>query len=162
MKKIPDPLEMPRWLETLHAYVQGACLPAGTVREMLADDKWPCPVCLGREWDYDPNDPPCPIEGNKMRNRITCPDCGGSGHGERSWWKNQWLAVHAQRIAEISAFASVRAVMRQALDKLTPEEAAALGWQKPDDAAAIRAALTKETAAIHEAVAAVCKVGDNA
>lgn len=131
MQKIPDPLEMPRRLETLHNYVQSACLHAGTVREMLADGKWPCHVCLGRGWDYDPNDRPCPIEGNKMRDRITCPECGGGGYGERDWWERRWQLARDQRAAEINAFESVRAVMRQALDKLTTEEAAALGWGKP-------------------------------
>jgi len=144
MQKIPDPIDMPLYLYWLNSYVLHTCGHSTRVINILAQGDWPCPQCngLGRDWDPDE------IEGNKMRNRITCPDCGGSGHGERSWWKNQWLAVHAQRIAEISAFASVRAVMRQALDKVTTEDAAALGWEKPEPT-------------ILETAAAIRKVGDN-
>lgn len=44
---------------------------------------WPCLTCNGKGWAYDPNDPPCPVEGNKMRDRISCKICGGSGIGTR-------------------------------------------------------------------------------
>ena len=133
MRKIPDPLEMPRHLATLHAYVQGVvCCNYGSVRDMLADGKWPCPLCDGRGKIYDPDDPPCIIEGDKMRNRITCPRCCGSGRGEHDWWEQRWQTERAENMAKVSAFESVRAVMRQALAKLTAEEAAALGWLKDD------------------------------
>lgn len=51
----------------------------------------PCPCCRGRGWLYDPNDPPCPIEGNKMRDRIKCQKCVGNGRGEfDSEWKKAY------------------------------------------------------------------------
>jgi len=132
MQKIPEPLEMPRRLETLHRYVQGTvCANVSGVRDMLADGDWPCQGCDGRGTIYDPNDPPCPIEGNKMRGRVTCTRCGGSGYGERSYWEGSWgraIALFAKASADHDL---TRAVMRQALDKLTAEEAAALGWEKP-------------------------------
>lgn len=132
MKTIPEPLEMPRRLETLHGYVQSMCPDSGTVRDMLADGRWPCPACFGRGWDYDPNDRPCPIEGNKMRNRITCPECEGAGTGSRIPWVDLWERRRDRFLDVAAAHEAQRAMMCQALAKLTPEEAAALGWEKPE------------------------------
>lgn len=44
---------------------------------------WPCLKCNSYGRIYDPNDPPCPIEGNKLRNRIKCQLCNGTGRGDR-------------------------------------------------------------------------------
>lgn len=161
MQKIPDPIDMPLYLYWLHSYVLHTCGHSTRVINILAQGDWPCPQCNGLGRDWDPDDPPCPIEGNKMRNRITCPRCNGTRVTTRSEWQQMLDAAVARHNADARERMTQRAVMRQALDKLTAEEAAALGWEKPDDAAAIRAALAKETAAIHEAVAAIRKVGDN-
>ena len=133
MRKIPDPLEMPRHLATLHAYVQGVvCCNYGSVRDMLADGKWPCPRCDGRGKIYDPDDPPCIIEGDKMRRRIQCPQCHGTGRADYEDWAEaldrsceEWEGHIARENAE-------RARIVGALAKLTAEEAAALGWLKDD------------------------------
>lgn len=50
----------------------------------LADPSWwPCLECGGCGWVYDPHDPPDPVEGNKMRSKIKCSKCEGSGQGQR-------------------------------------------------------------------------------
>lgn len=40
-----------------------------------------CSHCKSYGWIYDPHDPPDIIEGNKLRNKIDCPKCSGSGVG---------------------------------------------------------------------------------
>lgn len=131
MRKIPDPLEMPRHLESVNAFIRRTLGESTRVMNILARGEWPCGHCDGRGTIYDPNDPPCPIEGNKMRGRVTCTRCGGSGYGERSYWEGSWgraIALFSKASADHDW---TRAVMRQALDKLTAEEAAVLGWEKP-------------------------------
>lgn len=132
MRKIPDPLEMPRHLESVNAFIRRTLGESTRVMNILARGEWPCVHCDGRGTIYDPDDPPCIIEGDKMRNRITCPRCCGSGRGEHDWWEQRWQTERAENMAKVSAFESVRAVVRQALAKLTTEEAAALGWLKDD------------------------------
>lgn len=132
MQKIPEPLEMPSYLETLHGYVLHTCGRSTRVINILAQGNWPCPQCNGLGRDWDPDDPPCIIEGNKMRNRITCPHCKGTCVTSRSEWQRMRDAAVARYNADARERRAQRAVMRQALDKLTPEEAAALGWEKPE------------------------------
>lgn len=133
MKKIPDPLEMPQRLKTLDAYVHGAvCGNHNGVHDMLADGEWPCPTCDGIGMIYNYNASRYPIEGTELRRWIKCHQCGGSGCGERDWWEKQWQLARARRAAEINAFESMRSALRRALAKLTTEEAAALGWEKPE------------------------------
>src|SRR5208282_3042467 len=52
--------------------------------QYLTSREWPCLACRGRGWDYDPEDPPCPIEGNRGRNTVPCTACGGSGNGTKA------------------------------------------------------------------------------
>ena len=62
----------------------------------------PChnPDCRGRGWIYDPNEQPCPVEGNKMRSRLKCTDCGGTGCGSKKKLQEIHRARHT-REAEI-------------------------------------------------------------
>ena len=46
--------------------------------------KWPCLECRGRGWVYDPEDPPCPVEGNRDRRTLKCITCGGTGEGTKA------------------------------------------------------------------------------
>ncbi len=41
--------------------------------------KTTCYACRGEKWDYDPRDPRDPVEGNKMRSRVPCLVCEGTG-----------------------------------------------------------------------------------
>src|SRR4051794_13258178 len=47
-------------------------------------DSFPCLYCRAAGTIYDPDDRPCPVEGNKCRDRIKCPKCVGTGCGEKS------------------------------------------------------------------------------
>lgn len=149
MQKIPEPIDTPLYLYWLNSYVLYTCGHSTRVINILAQGNWPCPQCDGLGRDWDPDDPPCPIEGNKMRNRITCPRCKGTRVTTRSEWQQMRDAAVARYNADARERMAQRAVMRQALDKLTTEEAAALGWEKPEPT-------------ILETAAAIRKVGDNA
>lgn len=43
--------------------------------------KVPCVHCNSYGWIYDPYDPPDLVEGNKLRNRVDCYKCSGTGIG---------------------------------------------------------------------------------
>lgn len=52
-------------------------------KDILDVDFWPCLYCCADGWVYDSEDPPCPVEGNKMRRRLKCPRCEGSRQSDR-------------------------------------------------------------------------------
>lgn len=54
------------------------------VERFIADGTWPCLPCGAVGWQYDPDDPPCPVEVNKGRRRLKCQACGGTGIGDRA------------------------------------------------------------------------------
>lgn len=71
--------------------------------DFLNKNPYPCVCCRGHGTIWDPNDPPCPIEGNKLRNRIKCQHCGGSGKGTRKEILseyNKWLKDYKKRHRE--------------------------------------------------------------
>ena len=89
-------------------------------------DKWPCLACSGRGWNYDPQDPPCPVEGNRDRRTVPCAACGGSGQGTKEACRKAYqeaIARFRQEAKEYEGFVKAR---RQALKKLTAEEVQAL------------------------------------
>jgi hypothetical protein len=53
---------------------------------------WPCHNCNGRGSYFDPDDPPCPIEGNKCRRIIKCFSCKTTGYNDESFdvWFNRF------------------------------------------------------------------------
>lgn len=76
---------------------------------------YPCTHCGGDGWVYDPDDPPCPIEGNKMRTRLKCTACAGSKQGPRdavvrrynhalAQWREK-KAQHVHRVREFTRLA---------------------------------------------------------
>lgn len=128
--RIPEQLKRPPRFASLNAYVMAECRNADRIRSILSAGKWPCMSCEGMTTIYDPNDPGCPIEGDKMRNRIVCPTCGGRGVGTKAEWQQR--RTHHIRLWQERRHVheKVRALISAALDKLTVEEAAALGWEK--------------------------------
>ena len=89
-------------------------------------DKYPCLECFGRGCVYDENDPPCPIEGNKLRRMLTCPACQGTGCGTQKEARQAYRAAiqeWKERAAHYDRLAQAR---QAALQKLTPEEIEAI------------------------------------
>lgn len=49
----------------------------------ISAGKVPCPTCNGHGRKYDPDDPRDPVEGDKLRSRIVCKNCRGSGFSDQ-------------------------------------------------------------------------------
>lgn len=108
----------------LNAFVEQ--LTRWTAFNQKCPGKWPCLECEGSGIIWDPNDPPDPIEGNKLRNRIKCPTCKGSRTGTRQTvmaaYKEQ-IRRYEKNLAEWNRLTAARA---SALKKLSKEEIEAL------------------------------------
>jgi hypothetical protein len=89
--------------------------------------EWPCLECRGCGRIYDPDDPPCPIEGNKLRNRIKCPKCKGSGEGSRKEIREAYKAIIDKWKQDCLEFDRSQALRKSGLAKLTTDERKALG-----------------------------------
>lgn len=88
----------------------------------MESNLWPCMLCDGRGKVYDPNDPPCPIEGNKMRSRIPCTKCNGTGKGTKKEWAESFRRSrnHARKIREEST--RRKRMLRSIKESLTKEQ----------------------------------------
>lgn len=71
--------------------------PGRTFKKFCEDHRWlnrqtpyPCFSCDGTGRIYDPNDPPDPIEGNKLRRRIGCPHCNRTGETTEDVYRKAW------------------------------------------------------------------------
>lgn len=87
---------------------------------------YPCLVCRGQGTVYDPEDPACPVEGNKYRRTISCAACGRSGKGTKEACRQAYqesLEAYHQEKAEYDRLARLR---RKTLQKLTKDEITAL------------------------------------
>ena len=87
---------------------------------------YPCLACRGQGAVYDPEDPPCPVEGNKYRRTIRCTACGGSGKGTREACRQacrKTVEAYRQEKAEYDRLVCLR---HEALQRLTKDEIAAL------------------------------------
>lgn len=88
--------------------------------------KWPCLQCRGIGRIYDPNDPPCPIEGNKQRDRITCPDCGGSRCCTHTVFAEAYRKIIDKYLQEKDEYEALVKAKKIALSKLSDLERKAL------------------------------------
>jgi hypothetical protein len=89
-----------------------------------------CLVCSGSGRVYDPDDPPCPIEGNKCRRIIACSACGKSGEGKESEWRRwykDWKEDKAKASREERLKKTTMAGIKR---KLTKKEQQFLGILK--------------------------------
>lgn len=57
---------------------------------------YPCLRCHGSKTIYDPNDPRDPIEGNKLRSVIECPNCKGTGKSSQAVLREAWREERAE------------------------------------------------------------------
>ena len=85
----------PPSLRNLHAFVEAMCFT-----HVKPGEPWPCYQCEGRGSIYAPGSRPCPIEGNKMRDRVACPSCGGSKIGPRAPWTAALKEARSAHAAE--------------------------------------------------------------
>lgn len=98
-------------------------------RERLEEnpDKWPCLECKAIGTIYDPEDPPCPVEGNKLRNRIKCPGCGGTRFGPKAKVVEAYGKALAEFKEKLRRWEERKATLRSAWRKLTPAERKVVG-----------------------------------
>jgi hypothetical protein len=88
---------------------------------------FPCLECEGRSRIYDPQDEPDPIEGNKLRSRIKCPACKGTGEGSYNEVKAAYEATVAGYRESLAKWEHEESLRRSGLAKLTTQEKRALG-----------------------------------
>jgi len=79
---------------------------------------FPCLVCRGKGWNYDPDDEPDVIEGYKMVRRLKCVACQGTGEGcfeavNKEWQKK--LEEDKKEIAEFNKRLHKFKLLRQTL-----------------------------------------------
>ncbi len=94
--------------------------------QYLSKREWPCLVCRGRGWDYDPEDPPCPIEGNRGRNTIPCAACGGSGEGTKAACIKAYREAIQRFKAEADDYKRLSQVRKELQEGLSQEQIRAI------------------------------------
>lgn len=118
----PPREKRPAHLRALRAFVASDCGGWMPKDECV----WPCIHCGGRGTVWAPGSQSCPIEGNKMRDTVTCSACGGKKTGPR----RDWAAAYKQRLADWRARRDTREALNDAVEralaKLSPDDVAAL------------------------------------
>jgi len=91
---------------------------------------FPCRKCRGQGWEYDPDDPPDPVEGYKLVRRLKCEVCKGQKHSSLPEDKAAFECYienhrksYQQKMAE---YGKHNITVESALAKLTAEEVSAL------------------------------------
>ena len=88
--------------------------------------EWPCLVCHGLGWEYDPADPPCPVTGNQHRRAIRCPVCQGSGAGSKKACQEAYRQALEEYRAKKREYERLGEIRKAALRRLTKEQIQAL------------------------------------
>lgn len=92
---------------------------------------YPCIDCDAKGWIYDPDDPPCRIEGNKMRDKIKCLRCAGSSVMLGKDFRVAYKELIEQWKKEIIKWKKFQLILKSAKKKmaiLTKAEKDALGY----------------------------------
>ena len=87
---------------------------------------YPCLACRGQGTIYDPNDPPCPVEGNRHRRTIRCAACGGSGKGTKEACRQAYQKLVEAYQAERREYDRLARCRKDAIARLTKDETHAL------------------------------------
>lgn len=87
---------------------------------------WPCLLCGGRGWYYDPADHD-PIEGYKMADRHPCRAGCDKGRGSKAKCREAYLAHQKMHKAAMTEWNKRRKLLRAAAAKLSNDERAVLG-----------------------------------
>lgn len=83
---------------------------------------WACRQCNGCGTVWDPHDPGCPIEGNKNRDRIKCPNCGGTGEGTKEEYRKALIVRRSEYKTSMAAYRGQQALIRSIRKKLNKAE----------------------------------------
>lgn len=87
---------------------------------------YPCLACTSRGWRYTPDSEPDPVEGNKMRDREECPDCKGTGEGNKKVCFAAYREILGRWQVATLIFKTNVTRRRRALAKLNKDEIEAL------------------------------------
>ena len=88
--------------------------------------KWPCLECRGRGWVYDPEDPPCPVEGNRDRRTLKCITCGGTGEGTKAACIKAYREAIQRFKAEADDYKRLSQVRKELQEGLSQEQIRAI------------------------------------
>ena len=88
--------------------------------------QYPCLTCHGLGWHYDPNDPPCSVEGNRNRATVICPVCKGTKQGSQKACRQGYRAAIARYQAQASEYKRLVQARKEALSLLTEKQIQAL------------------------------------
>lgn len=95
---------------------------------VYSDKGYTCYSCTGSGRIYDPDDPPCSYEGNKLRRTFKCQTCNGSGYGN---FEKEYRKLYIVFVEELKSYNRnnryLNKIKRAALKKLTKEEKRILG-----------------------------------
>lgn len=83
---------------------------------------YPCPQCNGVGIIYDPNDPPDPYEGNKLRRRISCLSCKGTGETTRVVLHEAWKKDREKHKEQRRAYQEMCNMLSSIEKKLTKKQ----------------------------------------
>ena len=83
---------------------------------------WPCLVCHGRGWRYDPADQPDIIEGYRHVRQLPCLTCGSSGEGPKKTVVEAYRAEVARYRKEKEEYEALVEAQKTAVAKLTTIE----------------------------------------
>jgi len=88
--------------------------------------KNPCVHCNSYGWIYDPYDPVDVVEGNKLRSRIDCPKCSGTGVGneeENNKIYEDYSTEYSKRFRKFSdAMTTFNSIKSKIFSIMTEEE----------------------------------------
>jgi hypothetical protein len=87
---------------------------------------YPCLACRGQGTIYDPEDPPCPVEGSKYRRTIPCAACGRSGKGTKEACRHAYQKVVEAHRQEKDEYDRLVRYRTDALARLTKDEITAV------------------------------------
>lgn len=91
---------------------------------------FPCRKCRGQGWEYDPDDPPDPVEGYKLVRRLKCEVCKGQKHSSLSEDKAAfecYIEYHKNSYQQkMTEYEKHNITVESALAKLTADEVSAL------------------------------------
>jgi rubredoxin len=90
---------------------------------VIKNDKYPCILCKGFAWIYDPREKPDPVEGHKLTRRITCPECNGSKNtSKKNFIEKAWRPMIERHKSLVGDWKKNMDMIKSIKKKLTPKE----------------------------------------